>query len=72
AWQTNGGTDHAAFKQTPFGAAMKLDDETMIDTVVIYAGRKGVSAFSHDPNVTNYGWVTGVSIRTSTSDADWS
>lgn len=72
AWQTNGGTDHAAFKQTPFGAAMKLDDETLVDTIVIYAGRKGVSAFSHDPSVTNYGWVTGVSIRTSTSDADWS
>lgn len=71
AWQTNGGTDHAAFKQTPFGAAMKLDGETLVDTVVIYAGRKGVSAFSHDPNITNYGWVTGVSIRTSTSDADW-
>ncbi len=71
AWQTNGATDHGAFKQTPFGAAMKLDGETMVDTIVIYAGRKGVSTFSHDPSITNYGWVTGVSVSTSTNDADW-
>ena len=73
AWQTGAATDHQApGKVTPFGTAMRMDEETYIDTIVIYGGRAGLNAFfnAHETN-TGQASTIGIGVYTSTNNQDW-
>jgi|GEM_PF-5379096 len=77
AWQVAGATDHQAQsggmgKVTPLGAAMALDENTLIDTIVLYGGRAGINAF-FEPDDANTGQagIIGVGVYTSTNASDW-
>jgi len=73
AWQTAAATDHQApGKVTPFGTAMRLDEDIYIDTIVIYGGRAGLNSFfnAHETN-TGQASTIGLGVYTSTNNSDW-
>jgi len=64
--------DHSVAKVSPIGAAIRLDEETYIDTIIVQAGRSGMNSFfTPDENNVSFGGITAVSVEFSTDGRAW-